>query len=431
MSKPAISVRNISKCYRLGAIGRHTLVDEVTHCWHRLCGRDPQAHMGRIGHTSTEVRRIEAEKEGQDTFWAIKNVSFDVQPGEVVGIIGRNGAGKSTLLKILSRITEPTEGEAVLKGRVGSLLEVGAGFHPELTGRENIYMNGTILGMKEREIDGKFDEIVAFSEIEKFIDTPVKRYSSGMYVRLAFSVAAHLDPEILIVDEVLAVGDSEFQRKCLGSMKEAATSGRTVLLVSHNMAAIQALCQRAVLMESGGVAVQGAVGDVLARYAHKQGDCRQSMRERTDRRGNGSVRFVGVRLLDSSSREVSVASTGNELCIELEYQASAACIAHLRLGIRNADGQQLFLCFSKASHPGVIRLPPQGRIRCRIPKLPLLPGRYAVDVTCKVNKELADDIPQAFQLNVMEGDYFGTGKLNPVRGGNMVVEHEWAVIGLE
>jgi lipopolysaccharide transport system ATP-binding protein len=207
--------------------------------------------MTKLGHSRTEARRAIEENRGANKFWALKDVSFDVLPGEVIGVVGSNGAGKSTLLKILTRITEPTSGDAFINGRVASLLEVGTGFHPELTGRENIYMNGTILGMKKREIESKIDEIVAFSELDKFIDTPVKRYSSGMYVRLAFAVAAHLDPEILLIDEVLAVGDAKFQQKCIGKMSEAAHSGRTILFVSHNLTAIRALCPRSILIVNG------------------------------------------------------------------------------------------------------------------------------------------------------------------------------------
>jgi len=266
MNDAAISVHKLSKCYRLGTIGRHTLVDEVSYWWHKVRGRDPRKEMGRIGHTATEARRVEAEQGGQDRFWALKDVSFDIQPGEVVGIIGRNGAGKSTLLKILSRITEPTEGKATINGRVGSLLEVGTGFHPELTGRENVYMNGAILGMKKHEIAAKFDEIVSFAEMEKFIDTPVKRYSSGMYVRLAFAVAAHLETEIILVDEVLAVGDVIFQKKCLGKMKDVAGAGRTVLFVSHNMSAIRNLCSRVLLIDQGRLALDSDADRVITRY---------------------------------------------------------------------------------------------------------------------------------------------------------------------
>jgi ABC-type polysaccharide/polyol phosphate transport system ATPase subunit len=247
MPDPAIEIRNLSKSYNLG--GRRTthLKDELSLFWQNVRGR-------------MEVRP-KAE------FWALRDVSFDVSRGEVIGIVGRNGAGKSTLLKILSRITQQTAGEVVLRGRVASLLEVGTGFHPDLTGRENIYLNGAILGMTRSEIKSRFDEIVAFAEIEKFTDTPVKRYSSGMYVRLAFAVAAHLEPEILIVDEVLAVGDAEFQRKCLGKMRDVASShGRTVLFVSHNPAAVSALCQRAVYLKNGTLAMLGDTGSVISAY---------------------------------------------------------------------------------------------------------------------------------------------------------------------
>ena len=230
MARPSISVRHLGKRYQLGSRAAHnTLRDQITDSVRRVFSRSK----GRAASDGGE-------------FWALRDVSFDVAKGEVLGVIGRNGAGKSTLLKVLSQITEPTEGEVRMRGRIASLLEVGTGFHPELSGRENVYLNGAILGMTKAEIRGKFDEIVAFAEVEKFLDTPVKRYSSGMYVRLAFAVAAHLEPEVLIIDEVLAVGDATFQKKCLGKMKEVGASGRTVLFVSHNMSAVMALCSRCV-----------------------------------------------------------------------------------------------------------------------------------------------------------------------------------------
>jgi homopolymeric O-antigen transport system ATP-binding protein len=252
MSQPIIEVRNLGKRYQLGAIGMTSLRDEVERLWQRI--RQPRpGGAGRTGRSSE--------------FWALRGVSFDVQPGEVVGIIGRNGAGKSTLLKILSRITQQTEGEVTLRGRVASLLEVGTGFHPELSGRENIFLNGAILGMTKAEIKSKFDEIVAFAEVDQFIDTPVKRYSSGMYVRLAFAVAAHLEPEILIVDEVLAVGDVAFQQKCLGQMSRMAKSGgRTVVFVSHNMSAVRTLCGRAALLDGGRLTHLGTAEDAISTY---------------------------------------------------------------------------------------------------------------------------------------------------------------------
>jgi lipopolysaccharide transport system ATP-binding protein len=260
MSRPIIEVRNISKVYRLGSIGMTSLKDEVSRIWDRVRGRE------------------EARKRGE--FWALRDVSFDVQPGEVLGIIGRNGAGKSTLLKILSRITQQTCGEILLRGRVASLLEVGTGFHPDLTGRENIFLNGAILGMTKAEIRGKLDEIIAFAEVDQFIDTPVKRYSSGMYVRLAFAVAAHLEPEILIVDEVLAVGDASFQRKCIAKMHDASTrEGRAVLFVSHNLTVISSLCAKALLLVEGRKQEEGPTEKVVSSYIHSDG------------RGAGEVRW--------------------------------------------------------------------------------------------------------------------------------------------
>ena len=265
MSDTAIVVENLSKRYRLGQIGATTLRDSVERWWHRLHGRDPDAQMGVVEKDEHREGPAAAVWDGSNEIWALRDVSFEVKRGEVLGIIGKNGAGKSTLLKILTRITEPTSGRAIMRGRVSSLLEVGTGFHPELTGRENTYLNGAILGMKKTEIDRKFDEIVAFAEIEKFIDTPVKRYSSGMYVRLAFAVAAHLDPEILLVDEVLAVGDVAFQRKCTGKMGDVASEGRTVLVVSHSMSTVKALCPKAILLEAGEIRMFGGADAVVSR----------------------------------------------------------------------------------------------------------------------------------------------------------------------
>ncbi|MHA1370436.1 MAG: ABC transporter ATP-binding protein [Promethearchaeota archaeon] len=342
--KYAISVRKLSKCYKLGVISRQTLVDEVRYWLSKLRGNDPREHFMKVGHVATEARRIEAENAGHQRFWALKDISFDVQPGEVVGIVGRNGAGKSTLLKILTRITEPTKGEAFLDGRVGSLLEIGTGFHPELTGRENIYMNGTILGMKKREIDDKFDEIVNFSDLEKFIDTPVKRYSSGMHVRLAFSVAAHLDPEILLVDEVLAVGDAAFQKKCLGKMEDVAKEGRTILFVSHNMASINNLCSKGILLENGEIRQTGTAHEVTAGYSALTGI-------QTGEKvwsGNASIPSDNVRLISVSickpDGTISVNhSVFDEIHILLKYETLKPNLK-FRCGIRfNFEGATAFL----------------------------------------------------------------------------------------
>ena len=269
----------------------------------------------------------EAQNRADCDFWALKDVSFEVQPGEVVGIVGRNGAGKSTLLKILSRITEPTTGRAEFRGRIGSLLEVGTGFHQELTGRENVYLNGSILGMTRREIARRFDEIVAFSEIEKFLDTPVKRYSSGMYVRLAFGVAAHLEPEILLVDEVLAVGDLKFQKKCLGKMREVGRSGRTVLFVSHNISTLESLCGQCILIDQGQVKAQGETNSILARYYEDDEDRASGRRDLSEHRGRtrGSEPIMSrVTLSEGDRSPISCIRTGSSLSILVDFDVKGS-----------------------------------------------------------------------------------------------------------
>ncbi len=361
----------------------------------------------------------------------MKDVSFEVKQGEVVGIIGRNGAGKSTLLKILAHITEPTEGRVRLRGRVGSLLEVGTGFHPELTGRENIYLNGAILGMKKAEIERKFDEIVAFAEIEKFLDTPVKHYSSGMYVRLAFAVAAHLEPEILVVDEVLAVGDVAFQKKCMGKMGDVSKQGRTIMLVSHNMAAIQHLCLRTCLLQKGQLALWGKTNDVVDAYVRSSMDVIASTQlfGQLGRQGNGRVRFTGFKLYDGGGQRVPAARTGKHLIIGLAYkvESEVADSAVIRLGVTNLMGQRLFMCLSRVSHYGLLDLSGGDEVLCHIPRLPLLPGKYSVSAWCKIDGQLADDISTAFTLDVLESDFYNTGKLSPNDGGDITIDHSWEV----
>jgi lipopolysaccharide transport system ATP-binding protein len=305
--KPIIKVTDLSKQYRIGvreaAYGtlRESLMSGLTAPLRRL----------RWGHANN----------GENTIWALQDVSFEVAPGEVVGIIGRNGAGKSTLLKILSRVVEPTRGRIELYGRVGSLLEVGTGFHPELTGRENVYLNASILGMSRQEVESKFDEIVDFAEIDKFIDTPVKRYSTGMYLRLAFAVAAHLEPEILIVDEVLAVGDATFQKKCLGKMSDVAREGRTVLFVSHNMMAIQSLCSRAVWLDGGRVALDGEAGQVVNTYLKQsfesQGE--KVWEDPAGAPGNDRVRLRSARVKLDDRNEMDEITVHSNLLLEFEY----------------------------------------------------------------------------------------------------------------
>jgi lipopolysaccharide transport system ATP-binding protein len=347
-----------------------------------------------------DSRRARAREE----FWALKNVSFDVERGKVLGIIGRNGAGKSTLLKVLSRITQPSEGRVSLRGRVASLLEVGTGFHPELTGRENIFLNGSILGMTHAEIRSKFDEIVAFAGVEKFLDTPVKRYSSGMYVRLAFAVAAHLEPEILVVDEVLAVGDAEFQKKCMSKMQDVASgSGRTVLFVSHNMIAIQSLCEQAVLLERGHMKSAGPVASVIANYLSESMESNQTITwdDSESAPGNSIMRIRRISVTDGNDPESTSLSMQTEIQIETEYTVFATkAVLHITYHLLNDQG---ITVLTSGNRP---RVHSAGRYRavCRIPGNLLNSGEYSLKLFIVENENLAvywkEDV---VSFNVMDG----------------------------
>ncbi|HPA78753.1 MAG TPA: ABC transporter ATP-binding protein [Kiritimatiellia bacterium] len=432
MSEPAISIRNLSKCYRLGTIGRHTLVDEAQYWWHKIRGKDPREHFAKVGHGATDRRRVEAEKEGNPEFWALKDVSFDVQPGEVIGIIGRNGAGKSTLLKILTRITEPTSGEAVIDGRVASLLEVGTGFHPELTGRENVFMNGTILGMKSREIAAKFDEVVAFSEMEKFIDTPVKRYSSGMYVRLAFAVAAHLDPEILLIDEVLAVGDASFQKKCIGKMGDVAKGGRTILFVSHNMAAVENLCSRAVWLENGGIRMIGDSAPVVDQYLGVlQGAGKTvALQDRADRQGSGRARILDFYITDMEGRRKAVLSPGKKYCFHLicrimtaDRQLSNVSAA---IALHDHKNDMIWLVNSNFTNENQTLAEGNNDIVCHIVDFNVAEGIYSASVSIGQGSiEALDSIYNAAEVDVQGGDYFGTGAKGTPAACKILTRAHW------
>ncbi len=417
----AIKAENISKHYRLGeqAQVNRTLRDVMVDSLQRL---NPLA---RGNGAATDRSKTD--------LWALSEVSFEIKPGEVVGIIGRNGAGKSTLLKILSRITEPDQGRIEMYGRVGSLLEVGTGFHPELSGRENIFLNGSILGMSRHEIAKNFDQIVAFAEIERFIDTPVKRYSSGMYVRLAFAVAAHLEPEILLVDEVLAVGDAAFQKKCLGKMSEVAKHGRTVLFVSHNTAAMLNLCSRGIMLERGRVVTGGPIEPVIQHYL-------KSLRTATpwdltgfeDRQGRGRVRFTRVRFEDPHGNPIEQGVSGQPLVIVLEYRSEdQQPLPNCRASVAFFDGlgQVLFNCSSELVMRDPMTLPPSGAIRCVIPSLPLSQSQYLLTPFLEVNREIEDWILNAIELDVIDGDFYGTGRLYPEgwRGKGVLVPHQWMI----
>jgi lipopolysaccharide transport system ATP-binding protein len=354
-----------------------------------------------------------------ETFKALSDVNFEIQQGERVGIIGRNGAGKSTLLKVLSRIVSPTSGKITLEGRVSSLLEVGTGFHPELSGRENIFLNGAILGMNKQEIRKRFDEIVAFSEVEKFLDTPVKRYSSGMYVRLAFAVAAHLEPEILIVDEVLAVGDAQFQKKCIGKMKDVSGSGRTVLFVSHNMGAINSLCDRGILLNRGSVefdgTAQGAVEKYLVRMNHS--DDQDDLAQRTDRTGNGQFRFTSVTMKDQQDKILEEVFSGGYLKLELGFHAAEDLDLSKMIFsvVFNDDFQNPAMSFiSDEMNADLSSLRNGKKIILEIPELLLRGNNYSLSLFASYADTSADavcdNISNAASVNVLPSDFYNSGK---------------------
>jgi lipopolysaccharide transport system ATP-binding protein len=426
----AITVENLSKSYLIGhqfaQRGRYTALRDVIALEARNFSRKALDLV--CGKQMVQGDKVEE-------FWALRDVSFEVKRGEVLGIIGPNGAGKSTLLKILSRITEPTRGRVVLRGRVSSLLEVGSGFHPELTGRENIYLNGAILGMTQRETKTKFDEIVAFAEVERFLDTPVKRYSSGMYVRLAFAVAAHLDPEILIVDEVLAVGDAEFQKKCMGKMQDAAWNhDRTILFVSHNVAAVESMCDSALLLMKGRCVARGDTSVVVQEYFC--GISRASATpivERTDREGSGDVRFASLSLEGPNGLEAQAFQCGTKATFHLRLDnrtTSQLRNVRIALGIENELGQRVASLDTKLVGDDIPTMPPgQGMVRIVVPKMTLTPGRYRVELYATINGAIADRIESAAMFDVEWGDYYGTAPLPQHGEGIFMLDHRFIAGG--
>lgn len=420
----AIRVENLSKQYRIGTkeIQHDTLMSAAV-AWVKA----PLENF-------RQLRRLSSFKNGDesDVLWALRDVSFTVRQGEVIAIIGRNGAGKSTLLKILSRITPPSSGRIILNGRVASLLEVGTGFHPELTGRENIYLNGTILGMTKTEIEQRFDEIVDFSGVEKFIDTPVKRYSSGMKVRLAFSVAAHLEPEILLVDEVLAVGDAEFQRKSMGKMSEVARTGRTILFVSHSMPSVQSLCPNAILLEFGEIGYSGESERVIARYINDSNSGRsQTLSTYSNRAGTGEIRFIDWVVKDELFGRGYQVRCNEKCSLILRYvrnQIGGKLIdVHVAIVIKDSWGQAILTGSTEFLNAPFNSLPPSGEIICTFDSLPLMPDNYQLYIWCKANGEVADLIENAGTLHVVSHDVFGTGRFPDRKHGRVVAKHFWEV----
>ena len=397
MSNTAISVENLSKSYRLGVISTGTFYGDLKRWWARQRGySDPYQKLDEMDH---------GNRDG-DTLWALDDVNFTVNQGETLGIIGRNGAGKSTLLKILSRVTAPTSGAVRIKGRIASLLEVGTGFHPELTGRENIYLNGAIMGMSKAEVGRKFDEIVDFSGVEKFIDTPVKRYSSGMYVRLAFAVAAHLEPEILVVDEVLAVGDAEFQKKCLGKMEAVATEGRTVLFVSHNMGAIQSLCQRGILINQGKIEVDGGVNEAIASYLQVEALVSSGIFLRRNFDEHSHL-IKSVALYGDNNEKKFIFDYGETLNIVLETNPELEKQFGFHIRLKNSKHELVAFWSSWIGRQQVFSA--GQTIHIQIPKILLVQDTYYLDFVCNIpNIEHID--------NWWDSVYFKVGNSRP---GNM------------
>jgi lipopolysaccharide transport system ATP-binding protein len=392
MSDLAIRCENLSKQYRIGSPERYKTLREAI----STTARAP-------------FRRLKnGSQSGNGYIWALDNVSFEIKRGEVVGIIGLNGAGKSTLLKILSRITGPTRGRADIYGRVGSLLEVGTGFHPELTGRENIYLNGAILGMRKTEIERKFDEIVAFAEVEKFLDTPVKRYSSGMYVRLAFAVAAHLETEVLLVDEVLAVGDAQFQKKCFDKMQEIGTRGRTILFVSHNMSAIRSICKQALIVEKGAVVGQGEINQTVDQYLSRI-NAQQSATEAVE------TNTFSVKSVQIASVAGPVIKTFDPVHVKVQFvpktdiQDPGLYVSILTMDSGRLTGLDLRDFITTASLP----VGEEGELGFTIESLPLMPGAYQLEIHLKdMGRSLVEIVPRTFEFEVAETEVYGGRKLD-------------------
>ncbi len=412
-----ISVKNISKKYNIthqrgGYIALRDVLANII--------KNPFQFLKQKTKEATGIAK-------KEEFWALRDINFEVKKGEVVGIIGRNGAGKSTLLKILSQITPPTEGEIKINGRVGSLLEVGTGFHPELSGRENIFLNGAILGMTKKEIVSKFDEIVSFAGIEKFLDTPVKHYSSGMYVRLAFSVAAHMDPDILIIDEVLAVGDAEFQKKCLGKMDDITKKeGRTILFVSHNMDAVKKLCPKTILIHEGKIKKIGPTEEIISEYHTSNKGLSHDQDIYQDK--NLDITLSQLEILNHEGKIVSALQSGHSgslrMLIKTNQKRDSIAVT---IGINSIqDDKRICVMYSPLKNDTLTLTPPQTYITCQIPKVPLMPGQYHLTLKATSENQTLFYLPGKVDIEVENGDFFGSGKLpDPSWSGAILVDHNW------
>ena len=425
MTDIAIKFENISKQYRLGLIGTGTLSHDLSRWWvmNILGKEDPNLKIGQVNDRS--------DKSTEDYVWALRHIDFEVKQGEVLGIIGKNGAGKSTLLKILSRVTNPTTGRITARGRIASLLEVGTGFHPEMTGRENIYMNGSIMGMRKAEINRKFDEIVDFASVEKYIDTPVKRYSSGMTVRLGFAIAAHLEPEILVVDEVLAVGDAEFQKKAIGKMQDVSRSqGRTVLFVSHNMGAMKNLCKTGILLDSGYISYSGEINTTIAKYIRfSEKDNRISILDSKNRTGSKSIIFADFYLENSDGQKISKVITGDDVTLVFGIIVNNSKVKNANLGfsIHDIYGDILAVLYSNYQNYYLSDLVEGNNIvKCTIHDFPFAPGRIQIRGRIEENGEEADWLKEPLEyVDIEMGDYYKTGQIGFNGKTNFLIKGRW------
>jgi len=421
MSNTVIKVENLSKAYQIGEFSTGTLSNDIQRWWSLMRGKeDPYL---KIGETNDRTTKGES-----DIVWSLKDINFEINQGDAVGIIGKNGAGKSTLLKLLSRVTSPTTGSIKVKGRIASLLEVGTGFHPELTGRENIYLNGAILGMRKKEITKKFDEIVAFSGVERYIDTPVKRYSSGMYVRLAFAVAAHLESEILIVDEVLAVGDADFQKKCLGKMGDVSKGeGRTVLFVSHNMGAVQNLCSKGILLQNGKIIFSGASDRSIEKYLLSNNNISVTEYDKV-RYGSGQIKVIYIEIKDKNGNTIDQVYSGQDFDIVLHYQCPIPLInVHLIPGIAISDKFEAPIILHHSRLNGIVfkKTDISGSFIFSVKKFPLTPSTYNITYSIYDSGDCIDSITNALSLQVIEGDFYGSGEVAPSSNAFFLIDGVW------
>lgn len=402
MNNVAITIEGLSKVYQRGKMLRGDIRSSFASWWSGL-------------------------GQQKEEFFALKDIDLTIHEGDVVGIVGPNGSGKSTLLKLLSRITFPTKGRMVINGTLSSMLEVGTGFHPELTGRENIYLNGAIIGMRREEVNRKLDSIVSFSGLEDFLDTPVKHYSSGMYVRLAFSVASHLEPDILLIDEVLAVGDQEFRKMCMDKLLDVSGQGRTIIMVSHQMSYLRELCHTGIYLHAGQVMYQGTIDDTIHHYVNHYGQVKRvSVHERMDRRGSGLIRLTGFEMTDADGHSLHAITAGQSVrfILQLEPTTQAAFNVMVQLEFYDMYGQLCFIANNSISNHSIPRISERQEVVCHIPKFPLNTNMYFINASVFVTNQLADEVLNVMSVEVEPGLFYETGKL-PQANKGFLVAYEW------